>query len=97
VTSPDREPRTLAGRAWIGGLKPHFKRGIVPTILSIEDQAAAPALAALDDAEPVLARIAALDPGAAWDQATRAELVESATAARQKIDETRAVLGAGRE
>lgn len=57
-----REPRTIAGQAWMSGAKPHIRRGLIPTIVSIEDQAAAPYLAALREADALLAPAAATDP-----------------------------------
>ena len=35
-------PRTVAGQAAISAMRPHLRRALAPTILAIEEQAAAP-------------------------------------------------------
>jgi hypothetical protein len=49
------EPRTIAGRAWVSGTRPHIRRGVVPTIMSIEREAAAPYAELLREAVDLLA------------------------------------------
>ena len=75
------EPRTIAGRAALSAMRPWMKRALGPTIVSIEDEAAAPYLAALRDADGVLAELVAASgsaagasaPGATQDLVKRAE------------------------
>jgi hypothetical protein len=56
------EPRTVAGRAWLSGMRQHHRRAATPLVLSIEAESARPALAALLEADAVLADLAAIDP-----------------------------------
>ncbi|HSM37828.1 MAG TPA: hypothetical protein VK838_00720 [Candidatus Limnocylindrales bacterium] len=86
-------PRTISGQALLSGLRPHVKRGFGPTVLAIETEAAAPYADALAEAERVLADLAARDPAQAWEEATRADLVERA---RLALDLTRALPGVDR-
>jgi hypothetical protein len=55
------EPRTVAGRAWLSGMPSHHRRAATPLVVSIEAEAARPALAALLEADAVLADLAAID------------------------------------
>lgn len=59
------EPRTVAGRAWLSGMRPHHRRAATPLVVSIEREAAKPAIEALRAADSVLADLAALDVGMA--------------------------------
>jgi hypothetical protein len=59
--SPPTEPRTVAGRAWLSGMRPHHRRAATPLVASIETEAARPALAALLEADAVLADVATID------------------------------------
>jgi hypothetical protein len=47
-------PRTVAGQAALSGMRPHVKRALAQTILAIEDEAIAPYLTALREADRVL-------------------------------------------
>ena len=57
-------------------MRPHVRRALAQTIVAIEDEAVAPYLAALREADGVLAELAAGGP------ATTADLVERAAAVR---------------
>jgi hypothetical protein len=76
-SAPRSEPRTVAGRAWLSGMRPHHRRAATPLVASIEAEAARPALAALLEADGVLAEIAGIDPDRASTDALR-ELIERA-------------------
>jgi hypothetical protein len=78
--APAPEPQTIAGQAWLSGMRPHHRRAATPLILSIEAEAARPALAALLEADAVLAELAAIEPGRVSDDAVR-ELINRARAA----------------
>jgi hypothetical protein len=69
------EPRTIAGQAALSAMRPWMKRALGPTIVAIEDEAAAPYLAALREADAVLADVAAgtAAAGATQDLVKRAE------------------------
>jgi hypothetical protein len=73
------EPRTIAGQAALSAMRPWMKRALGPTIVAIEDEAAAPYLAALREADAVLADVAA---GTAAAGATE-DLGKRAAEARQ--------------
>jgi hypothetical protein len=75
-------PRTVSGQAAISALRPHLKRALAPTILAIEAEAVAPYLAALREADEVLADLVGPDGALPWDEAARADLVARARAAR---------------
>jgi hypothetical protein len=79
-------PRTVAGQAAISALRPHLRRALAPTILAIEEQAAAPYVAALREADRVLADVAGRDPGVAWEAAARMDLVMRARATRALLE-----------
>lgn len=69
------EPRTVAGRAAISAMRPFVRRALAQTIVSIEDEAAAPYLEALREADRVLEAVTeAVTTGgtAPADLATRA-------------------------
>ena len=56
-TAATPQPRTLSGRAWISAVKPHIRRGVAPTIVAIEREAAEPYATALGEADAVLAEL----------------------------------------
>jgi hypothetical protein len=74
------EPRTISGKAWLSGMRPHHRRAATPLILSIEREAAKRAMDALRAADEVLAGLAELD-AADVDSAALGDLVERAGAA----------------
>ena len=76
------EPRTVAGRAWLSGMRPHHRRAATPLIVSIEAEAARPALAALLGADAVLADLAAVDADQLTPDALR-QLIERARGAHE--------------
>lgn len=78
------EPRTISGRAWLSGMRPHHRRAAAPLVASIEAEAARPALAALLEADAVLADLAAIDAVRMNRDALR-ELIGRAQAARDHI------------
>jgi hypothetical protein len=57
-------PRTIAGQAAISAMRPHVRRALAQTIVAIEDEAAAPYLAALREADAVLEALIAAGNGA---------------------------------
>ena len=76
MTDAAREPRTISGRAWSSGLRPHLRRAVSATIVAIEDEAVKPYVEVMRDAqelavdlrasknpiqEPLAARAAALE------------------------------------
>ena len=79
-STPKNEPRTVAGRAWLSGMRPHHRRAAAPLVVSIEAEAARPALAALLESDGVLADVARIDPDGVSRDALRA-LVDRAQAA----------------
>jgi anti-sigma-K factor RskA len=74
------EPRTVAGRAWLSGMRPHHRRAATPLVLSIEAEAARAALAALLEVDRVLADLATADADHLRPEALRA-LIDRARAA----------------
>jgi hypothetical protein len=76
------EPRTISGRAWLSGMRPHHRRAATPLIVSIEAEAARPALAALLEADAVLADLAAIDLDGVNEAAVR-DLVRRARTAHE--------------
>jgi hypothetical protein len=76
-------PRTVAGQAALSGMRPFVKRALAQTIVSIEDEAVAPCLAALREADLVLGDLARRDVASTWDEPTRAEIVKRAVAAHR--------------
>ena len=76
-------PRTVAGQAALSGMRPFVKRALAQTIVSIEDEAIAPYLAALREADLVLAELARREVAPAWDEPARAEVVKRAEAAHR--------------
>jgi len=78
--SAPTEPRTVAARAWLSGMRPHHRRAATPLVVSIEAEAARPALAALLEEDAVIAQLAAIDPDRVRTDALR-ELVQRARAA----------------
>jgi hypothetical protein len=76
-------PRTIAGQAAISAMRPYLKRAVAPTILAIEEQAIAPYLEALREADRVLADLAVRDATPTWDAPFRSDLVGRAEAAHR--------------
>ena len=76
------EPRTVAGRAWLSGMRPHHRRAAAPLVVSIEAEAARPALAALLEADGVLADLAVAEADRLTPEALRA-LIDRARAAHE--------------
>ena len=76
-------PRTIAGQAALSAMRPHVKRALAPTILSIEAEAIAPYLEALREADRVLASLAGTDATSEWDISSRVDLVKRAEAAHR--------------
>ena len=74
-------PRTISGQAALSALRPHYKRAIGGTILAIEREAIAPYLEALREVDELLEDLAAKDTTAAWDSASRVDVVSRAGAA----------------
>lgn len=81
-TRAETEPRTISGRAWLSGMRPHHRRAAAPLVASIEAEAARPGLAALLEADAILAEVAGMDPDGVGRDALR-ELVERARAAHE--------------
>ena len=81
-----REPRTVAGRAWLSGMRSHHRRAATPLVASIEAEAARPALAALLEADAVLADLAATDPDRLSPDALRG-LIDRARAAHDRASD----------
>jgi len=75
-------PRTISGQAWLSGMRPHHRRAATPLVVSIEAEAARPALAALLEADGVLAQLAAIDPDRVNQEAVR-ELIQRAREAHE--------------
>jgi hypothetical protein len=75
-------PRTIAGQAALSAMRPHVKRALGRTIVRIEMEAVEPYLAALAEADRVLAALTSADrsPSGAPDGV---ELVRRARAARE--------------
>ena len=73
------QPLTISGRAWISSAKPYMRRGIAPTIVAIEREAAAPYAAALAQATAVLAELID-DPATDPRLKTRAEAARASAA-----------------
>jgi hypothetical protein len=80
------EPRTVAGRAWLSGMRPHHRRAATPLVVSIDREAAKPAIEALRAADAVLGDLAALDPAKPSSEALR-ELIERARAAQEAAEQ----------
>jgi len=80
---PSTEPRTIAGRAWLSGMRPHHRRAATPLIVSIEREATGPALDALREADAILVELAALQPAHPDVNALRG-LVERARASHER-------------
>jgi hypothetical protein len=80
---PSTEPRTISGRAWLSGMRPHHRRAAMPLIVSIESEAVSPFLDALREADAVLADLAALDHANADADLMRA-LVDRARVAHDR-------------
>jgi len=78
-------PRTVAGQAALSGMRPHVKRALAQTILAIEDEAIAPYLTALREADRVLESLAAKDATATWDIPSRVDIVKRAGAAHRLV------------
>ena len=76
-------PRTVAGQAAISAMRPFVKRALTQTIVAIEDEAIAPYLAALREADRVLESLAAQDPTSTWDAPSRVDFVKRAEAAHR--------------
>jgi hypothetical protein len=82
------EPRTVAGRAWLSGMRPHHRRAATALVLSIEAEASRAALAALLEADGVLADLATANA----DQMNRDELRALIERARAAHDHASTVL-----
>ena len=83
------EPRTIAGRAALSGMRPHVKRALAQTIVAIETEAIAPYLDALREADAVLEAVlavAALDATSPGDPAPWTDLVRRAGAAHRRAE-----------
>jgi hypothetical protein len=78
-------PRTIAGQAALSAMRPYVKRALGQTIVAIEEQAIAPYLEALREADRLLEALAARDAASAWDAAARADLVGRAERARALV------------
>lgn len=78
-------PRTVAGQAVLSGMRPYVKRALGQTILAIEDEAIAPYLEALREADRVLEYLAATDATGTWGLPSRADLVKRAEAAHRQL------------
>jgi hypothetical protein len=78
-------PRTVAGQAALSGMRPHVKRALAQTILTIEAEAIAPYLEALREADRVLESLAAQDATSTWDVPSRVDLVKRAEAAHRLV------------
>ena len=76
-------PRTVAGQAAISAMRPFVKRALTQTIVAIEDEAIAPYLAALREADRVLESLAAQDPTSTWEAPSRVDFVKRAEAAHR--------------
>jgi len=89
------EPRTISGQAAVASLRPHLKRALGQSIVRVENEAIAPFLGALREADEILAAMADLDPAAmdpvgregaaGGDTATRAELIARARAIHRLV------------
>ena len=80
------EPRTISGRAWLSGMRPHHRRAATPLIVSVEREAAKPAIEALRAADAVLADLVALDPAKPSPDAL-SELIARARAAQEAAEQ----------
>jgi hypothetical protein len=65
-------------------MRPHHRRAAAPLVASIEAEAARPGLAALLEADAVLADVARIDPDGVGCDALR-ELVERARAVHEHV------------
>ena len=79
------EPRTISGQAAVASLRPHLKRALGQSIVRVENEAIAPFLGALREADDVLEAIASLDPTAPADPAGREELIARARATHRLV------------
>jgi hypothetical protein len=70
------EPRTISGQAALSALRPHVRRALLPTIVAIEREAVAPYLAALREADALLAPAAAHDTVVATARSRWAALLD---------------------
>ena len=75
-------PRTVAGQAALSGMRPYVKRALAQTIAAIEDEATAPYLEALRQADRVLASLVDPDAVGVGDTGSRVELLKRADAVR---------------
>ena len=80
------EPRTISGRAWLSGMRPHHRRATAPLVVSIEREAAKPAIEALRVADAVLGDLVAIDP-AKPSPASLSELIGRARAAQEAAEQ----------
>jgi hypothetical protein len=80
------EPRTISGRAWLSGMRPHHRRAAAPLVVSIEREAAKPAIEALRVADAVLGDLVALDQGKPSPEVLRG-LIERARAAQEAAEQ----------
>ncbi|MBI3745800.1 MAG: hypothetical protein HY264_04630 [Chloroflexi bacterium] len=84
------EPRTISGQAAVATLRPHLKRALGQSIVRVENEAIAPFLGALREADEILVAVAnlgpvSMDPGALGnagsdDVSARPELIARARA-----------------
>ena len=79
-------PRTVAGQAALSGMRPYVKRALAQTIAAIEDEATAPYLEALRQADGVLASLVDTEAAGTGDAASRAELLSRADAVRRLME-----------
>ena len=86
TAQPASEPRTVAGRAWLSGMRPHHRRAATPLVVSIEREAAKPAIEVLRVADAVLGDLVALDPAKRSPGRLR-ELIERARAAQEAAEQ----------
>lgn len=77
------EPRTVAGQAAISAMRPHVRRALAGTIIAIEDEAIAPYVDALREADRVLEVLVAQGTTSGHGGPSRADLVARAEAARR--------------
>jgi hypothetical protein len=67
-------------------MRPHHRRAATPLVVSIEREAAKPAIEALRAADEVLGDLAALDPAKPRPEVLR-ELIERARAAQEAAEQ----------
>jgi hypothetical protein len=75
-------PRTISGKAWVSGLRPHLRRAVALVVVRLEAEAVAPYEAALREADRALEL--AIARGAVAEVTARAEAARAV--ARQLLD-----------